>query len=132
MTVSCPDCRSVFRVDPAKVPATGVRARCSVCGGVITIAAGTLPVAVTPSSTVAVGQQGGQTAGGAMTPRSNSAPQRPYTPQAPVAAAPPPSAALMTPPMPAGFPALGAPLRPTPSAPNSANTVPASRPADTK
>jgi predicted Zn finger-like uncharacterized protein len=48
MTVSCPECRSVFRVDPAKVPATGVRARCSVCGGVIAIAGGTLPVSVTP------------------------------------------------------------------------------------
>ena len=48
MTVACPECRSVFRVDPAKVPATGVRARCSVCGGVIAIAGGTLPVLVTP------------------------------------------------------------------------------------
>jgi predicted Zn finger-like uncharacterized protein len=53
MTVSCPDCKSVFRVDPAKVPATGVRARCSVCGGVITIGGGTLPVSVTPASTTA-------------------------------------------------------------------------------
>lgn len=50
MTVNCPDCKSVFRVDPAKVPATGVRARCSVCGGIIAIAAGTLPVSVTPSA----------------------------------------------------------------------------------
>jgi len=50
MTVGCPDCRSVFRVDPAKVPASGVRARCSVCGGVIAIAGGTLPVMVTPAS----------------------------------------------------------------------------------
>lgn len=48
MTVSCPDCKSVFRVDPSKVPATGVRARCSVCGGVIVIAGGTLLVSVTP------------------------------------------------------------------------------------
>lgn len=48
MTVSCPECRSVFRVDPAKVPATGVRARCSVCGGVIAIGGGSLPVSVTP------------------------------------------------------------------------------------
>ncbi len=53
MTVSCPDCKSVFRVDPSKVPATGVRARCSVCGGVIAIAGGTLPVSVTPSSSSA-------------------------------------------------------------------------------
>jgi predicted Zn finger-like uncharacterized protein len=41
MNVSCPDCRSIFRVDPAKVPPSGVRARCSVCGGVISIPAPT-------------------------------------------------------------------------------------------
>jgi predicted Zn finger-like uncharacterized protein len=41
MNVSCPDCRSIFRVDPAKVPPVGVRARCSVCGGVISIPAPT-------------------------------------------------------------------------------------------
>jgi predicted Zn finger-like uncharacterized protein len=41
MNVSCPDCRSIFRVDPAKVPPMGVRARCSVCSGVISIPAPT-------------------------------------------------------------------------------------------
>jgi predicted Zn finger-like uncharacterized protein len=40
VNVSCPECRSVFRVDPTKVPSTTVRARCSVCGGVITVTAG--------------------------------------------------------------------------------------------
>ena len=50
MTVACPDCRSVFRIDPSKVPASGVRARCSVCGGVIAISGGTLPVMVTSAS----------------------------------------------------------------------------------
>jgi predicted Zn finger-like uncharacterized protein len=40
VNVSCPECRSVFRVDPAKLPSTTVRARCSVCGGVITVTAG--------------------------------------------------------------------------------------------
>jgi predicted Zn finger-like uncharacterized protein len=35
MNVTCPQCASVFRVDPAKVPEHGVRARCSVCGGLI-------------------------------------------------------------------------------------------------
>lgn len=35
MNVTCPECGSVFRVDPNKVPASGVRARCSVCGGII-------------------------------------------------------------------------------------------------
>jgi predicted Zn finger-like uncharacterized protein len=40
VNVSCPECRSVFRVDPTRIPATGVRARCSVCGGVIILGAG--------------------------------------------------------------------------------------------
>jgi predicted Zn finger-like uncharacterized protein len=48
MNVSCPDCRSIFRVDPAKVPSTGVRARCSVCSGVISIPA---PSGQTPPPT---------------------------------------------------------------------------------
>ncbi len=37
MNVTCAQCRTVFRVDPRKVPATGVRARCSVCGGVFEV-----------------------------------------------------------------------------------------------
>jgi predicted Zn finger-like uncharacterized protein len=51
MNVSCPDCRSIFRVDPAKVPPTGVRARCSVCSGVISIPAPsgqTTPAGIAP------------------------------------------------------------------------------------
>lgn len=43
MNVACPECRSVFRVDPSKLPAALVRARCAVCGGLIT---------VTPSASV--------------------------------------------------------------------------------
>lgn len=38
MNVSCPDCRSVFRIDPAKVPDPGIRARCAVCGAVFEVA----------------------------------------------------------------------------------------------
>lgn len=37
MNVSCPQCGTVFRVDPAKVPIAGIRARCSVCAGVIQV-----------------------------------------------------------------------------------------------
>ncbi len=37
MNVTCPNCATVFRVDPAKVPEKGVRARCSVCGGLIAV-----------------------------------------------------------------------------------------------
>ncbi|MGH7579331.1 MAG: zinc-ribbon domain-containing protein, partial [Gemmatimonadales bacterium] len=34
MNVTCPNCATVYRVDPAKVPAAGVRARCTVCSAV--------------------------------------------------------------------------------------------------
>jgi predicted Zn finger-like uncharacterized protein len=40
MNVSCPQCSTVYRVDPAKVPEGGVRARCSACGGVIPVGVG--------------------------------------------------------------------------------------------
>lgn len=39
MNVSCPECRSVFRVDPAKVVGVNLRARCAVCGGIIPVGA---------------------------------------------------------------------------------------------
>ena len=44
MNVSCPQCSTTYRVDPAKVPRGGVRARCSSCGGVI-------PVGITETAT---------------------------------------------------------------------------------
>ncbi len=34
MNSSCTQCQTIFRVDPAKVPKQGVRARCSVCSGI--------------------------------------------------------------------------------------------------
>jgi len=37
VNVSCPDCRSVFRIDPAKVPTAGIRARCAICGAVFDV-----------------------------------------------------------------------------------------------
>lgn len=103
MTVSCPDCKSVFRVDPAKVPSTGVRARCSVCGGVIAIAGGTLPVSVTPStSNAAVAPYG---AGHSRATPASAGLPAPVSVAAPVVAAPlPPTASVMTPPAPAAVP----------------------------
>jgi predicted Zn finger-like uncharacterized protein len=38
MNVQCTHCNTVFRVDPAKVPAGGARARCSICRGVFEVA----------------------------------------------------------------------------------------------
>lgn len=39
MDVTCPECRSVYRVDPSKVPTAGVDARCAVCGAVVRVRA---------------------------------------------------------------------------------------------
>ncbi|WP_373061960.1 zinc-ribbon domain-containing protein [Gemmatimonas sp.] len=111
MTVSCPDCKSVFRVDPAKVPATGVRARCSVCGGVIAIGGGTLPISVTPSSAtaaVAAPDSGRSRA----TPISNG----------PSTGARPLAASVMTPPAPA---AASIPAYPPGYHPAAASSMPA-------
>lgn len=96
MTVDCPDCRSVFRVDPSKVPSTGVRARCSVCGGVILLAGGTLPVSVTPA--VATGAIPTPAAASFQPPPSVTAPRSSAA-----------SISTMTPPMPTAV------AEPTPS-----------------
>jgi len=37
MTVTCPSCSDSFPVDPAKIPAGGIKARCSSCQGIIDI-----------------------------------------------------------------------------------------------
>jgi predicted Zn finger-like uncharacterized protein len=37
ITVTCPSCSSSFPVDPAKVPAGGVNARCSSCGSIFRV-----------------------------------------------------------------------------------------------
>jgi predicted Zn finger-like uncharacterized protein len=39
MNVQCTSCRTVFRVDPRKVPEGGVRARCSICRSVFEVPA---------------------------------------------------------------------------------------------
>lgn len=37
MKSTCPHCTTTFRLDPRKVPAAGVRARCSVCSGIFQV-----------------------------------------------------------------------------------------------
>lgn len=98
MNVSCPDCRSIFRVDPAKVPPSGVRARCSVCSGVISIPAPTgqptpgagaaRPAAPAVESGSPDRPRSGPAQGGWDPPPFSSAPQR--TPAAPPAQRPAP------------------------------------------
>lgn len=52
MNVTCPTCATVFRVDPAKVPERGVRARCSVCSGLIAVRRPEVAAPATPAATV--------------------------------------------------------------------------------
>ncbi len=37
MNVTCPNCATMYRVDPAKVPEQGVRARCAVCSAIFPV-----------------------------------------------------------------------------------------------
>lgn len=37
MNVTCPNCATIYRVDPAKVPEAGVRARCAVCSAIFPV-----------------------------------------------------------------------------------------------
>ena len=37
MNIRCPQCQTVFRVDPEKVPEGGVRARCARCSAVFAL-----------------------------------------------------------------------------------------------
>ena len=39
MNVTCPSCSTIYRVDPAKVPEHGVRARCRVCAAIFQVPA---------------------------------------------------------------------------------------------
>lgn len=105
MNVSCPKCQTVFRVDPAKVPPRGVRARCSVCAGVFFV--GAEPAPAVPAVSVPA-----------------APPVTPPQP-APLAAQPAPVQAVVAPPVvsPPVAPAVMPPARPP--------AVPASAPAPT-
>src|SRR5205809_1116416 len=79
MNVTCPSCETVYRVDPAKVPAGGVRARCAVCSNVFPV---TASVAAAPA-TAAVSAGSGP----AVAPRPPAPPPAPPAPAAPAAPA---------------------------------------------
>ncbi len=90
MNVSCPQCSTTYRVDPAKVPTGGVRARCSACSGVIPVGIAESVARPTPMSM-----------------------QRLATPERPAPVSSPMGERPVTPPRSATLP----PLRPTPRTP---------------
>lgn len=121
MNVSCPECRSIFRVDPSKVPASGIRARCSVCGGIVTVGAGSsiddefgttqgagASKTATPPAAPVVAHASVETPSGASSEMLEiPVPAPPVEPAAPEPVAPPtPAAATAAPPTPATLPAL--------------------------
>ena len=78
MNVTCPNCATVYRVDPAKVPEGGVRARCSICSAVFAVGREGEPSRAAPAG----GGRGGRAA-------APAPPRR----RRPAAAPPPPAAA---------------------------------------
>lgn len=118
MNVSCPQCSIVYRVDPAKVPPGGVRARCSACGGVI-------PVGIVSERQVSVPTFAGM--------GSTTSPMRatPPTHTAPIAT-PPPASPMRTPPRQAAPiatpPQHAPPIRQSPPTPPRSATLPPTRP----
>jgi predicted Zn finger-like uncharacterized protein len=133
MNVSCPQCSTIYRVDPAKVPQGGVRARCSTCSGVIPVGIRTATPARPSPEIDAIGAAFGNRPPAPPPPfnpaqsrasvpvRQTPVPQARQTPATPVRAVPAtPVAAPRVPTPAAPAPALGAalpPLRPTPRTP---------------
>ncbi len=108
MNVTCPSCTTVYRVDPAKVPEAGVRARCKVCSGIFPVTRlGTPAAAVKPPEA----------------PRLSQAPPArpmPAPAPAPVTAAPPQPPVPAEPPAPPAAPPVHRPTVAPPALPGGA------------
>ena len=127
MNVTCPNCATVYRVDPAKVPEAGVRARCSICSAIFAVPredeareqpAPAAAVAAPPQPPAAPGA-------GAQAPPTPQPPAAPVSASRPVAAPAPPR----QPATPSPSPAMPAPPIARPAAPAPAPAPVAARPA---
>jgi predicted Zn finger-like uncharacterized protein len=106
MNVQCTHCSTVFRVDPRKVPAAGVRVRCSICRGVFELTGTGEPAASSQPASAAA-----PVSAPAPTPAPAPAPQ-----PAPVAASAPTQAPAAAPtPVPTPAPAPVAAPTPAPA-----------------
>ena len=133
MNVTCPNCATVYRVDPAKVPEAGVRARCSICSAVFAIQregeAQERPAPVTAAAPAAAPPHSApppapaRAAPGLMVPPAVPAPMpRPAAaPAVPASPSARPAAALHGPPAP---PAASGPPAPGPAAMSAAAPPP--------
>ena len=129
MNVTCPNCATIYRVDPAKVPEAGVRARCAVCAAVFPVrreaSAATSAGSATAAGTTAAPASAPAAPAPADAGRPAAVPARAEeVPRAEVAAVASPSAAPAAPPVPAK-----PPLGPPPAPPSPARSeAPAARP----
>jgi predicted Zn finger-like uncharacterized protein len=55
MNVTCPNCATIYRVDPGKVPAGGVRARCAVCSAIFAVGDGAQAPVAEPAAAAITG-----------------------------------------------------------------------------
>jgi len=118
VNVTCPSCETVYRVDPAKVPAGGVRARCSVCSNVLAVSADGAPLAPPPPAAPRVAR-----------PAMPAMPAKPAKPARPVMPTVPPVARPAAPAAPARPAAPAAPARAAPVAPAAPAPAPGHQPA---
>jgi predicted Zn finger-like uncharacterized protein len=126
MNVTCPNCATVYRVDPAKVPETGVRARCSVCSAVFAVRREEQAQSTPVRAAVGAAAEAPVAAAAPKAPAPAPASPAPASHAAPVSPAAPPRAPTLPPPaMPAGTRSAPPAAPAVPSAP----AAPAIRPA---
>lgn len=118
MNVTCPNCATMYRVDPRKVPEGGVRARCAVCSAIFAV--GQEP-AREPAASVAAVPTAAEPAPGPVVAPSAVKPEPVAEPE------PEPPAPAPPPPMPPRIPVPGP--TPEPPRPAAAPTAPAPWPA---
>lgn len=138
MNVRCPNCQSAFRVDPERVPAGGIKARCSRCSTVFQLTReGVQRAAMAGAAAPASASAPAQPAPAPVQPPAPPAPSAPAMQAPPQPAAVEPAAAVSPPaPRPTPAPAAPAPaaaaaptIRPIPTGPPPGTINPAPPPA---
>jgi predicted Zn finger-like uncharacterized protein len=121
MNVRCPNCQTVFRVDPARVPAAGIRARCARCSDTFRVSrSGAETQDATANTSGFPARTGPHPAGGpgAASPQPGAAQPSATAASAPGVAAPtPPRAPAQAAPTPPGTAAAAS----SPAAPTGAD-----------
>lgn len=81
MNIACPDCSTIYRVDPARVPRGGIAAKCRECGAALRVEPVETPPGAVHTATLATAAPAPQTSTPAEdTGRPAESRQRPATP----------------------------------------------------